>query len=232
MGRGKVFRAPFLMITGIIGKGRAGKSTYSAYLIWKDYKRYNRYYNIRKPFFRSVYRRFFPFHDYRFCTDETFPYCDHITYDDLGKWNVPDNSLIVLEECGLGFNNRKWKSFSDDALRLVALIGHKKSDIVWSSQTADVDLALRVRTHNLFLISRSFSHFSYVEPIEYDFDVADGSLQCLYTKSQGFARIRDFFTRRARLFWRKPYYHLFDSYSDSFKYPLPVPSDLAPVIEI
>lgn len=218
------------MITGIVGKGRAGKTTYAAYLIYKDYYRYHRYHSIRSLFLKRLYRFFNPFHDFRFCTDESIPYCEHISYQDFGKWNVPDNSLVVLEEAGLGFNNRKWKDFTDDALRMIALIGHKKSDIVWSSQTADVDLALRVRTHNLFLISRSFGNFSYIEPIAYDLDVKDGALGSLYTKSVGFARFKDFVSRRARLFNRKPYYCLFDSFNDSHKYEFPVPFDLFPEI--
>lgn len=214
------------MIIGILGKGRAGKTTYAAAMIYKDYMRYNRYHKIKSPFFKRLYKKYRPFHDYRFCTDETIQYCDHISYEDFGKWDVPDNSLIVLEECGLGFNNRNWKKFSDDALRMIALIGHKKSDIVWSSQIADVDLAIRSRSHELYLISRSFGHYSYVEPISYDLDVIDGELASWYSKSSGFARVRDFITRRARLFNRKPYYELFDSYVDGAVYPNSVPLDI------
>lgn len=218
------------MITGIIGKGRAGKTTYAAYIIYKDYLRYNKHFKIKSKFWANLYRRFFPFHDFRFCTDESVQFCDHIDYKDFGKWDVPDNSLIVLEECGLGFNNRRWADFSDEALRMIAKIGHKRSDILWSSQTADVDLALRIRTHNLYMISRSFGNYSYIEPITYDFDVRDGNLASLYSKSQGIARLRDFITRRARFFNRKPYYHLFDSFEDTANYTVAQPVDILPEI--
>lgn len=220
------------MVIGIVGKGGSGKTTLGAAIMYKDYLRQNRAYKIKSKFLRNLYSRFFPYHDYRFCTDDSVQFCDHFSYDSFGKWNVPDNSLIWLEECGLGFNNRRWKEMTPEAQSMIAKIRHHKSDIYWTNQADDIDCFLLRRTHQVYLLSKSFGDFSYKEPIAYDLDVVNGDICSTYTKSYGFARIKDFITGRARFFNRRPYYAFFDSFEDSTEYELPIPNDLIPNIEI
>ena len=136
------------MIIGVFGKPRAGKTTYSARFVQKNKKKL--FVCEKLPFLRVLLHPY----DVVYCTDPTIQDTVYIDYEHLGKWKPTKNSLIILEEAGIGLDNRKWKNLSEDASYLFALHGHVGCDILWSSQTVDVDKKLLSRTHKLFLCLR------------------------------------------------------------------------------
>lgn len=201
-------------IYGIYGKPRAGKTSISAGIVLENEKR-------RK-------KRKGKYFDYIYSTDETIQGVIPITYDMFGKWNIKDNSLIILEECGIGLDSRNWKQLEEIQKRTIALIGHHKSTILWSSQTADVDKALRVRTHKLFQVERYIGNFSIIKPIQYQFGVNNetGELADRYHVPQGIVEVLPAILRREiKIVNRKQYYKRFDSYKDDYSYPLPCPAE-------
>lgn len=212
-------------IYGIMGKPRAGKTTLVAAIAYENYKRKSRSEKLIKPF-KFIYDKIKPHYDNVYCTDLTIQNTIKFSYYTFGKWEPAPRSLILLEECGIGFNNRNYKSMPEEAKRLIAYIGHKKSSIVWSSQTADIDICLRVRTHKIFMIRKWLSHFSSVSPIDYEFGVDNerGEMRDIYHTPQGLIKVLfSFITRSSFMFWRKPYYKMFDSFEDNYKYPLKAP---------
>lgn len=194
-------------IYGIFGKPRAGKTTLSAGIVQIN--------NKRKAKGKGIY------FDRIYSTDETIKGVIPITYKQFGHWDIKDNSLIILEECGIGLNNRKWKEMDDEQKRTIAMIGHHKSTILWSSQTADIDKTLRVRTHKLYQVEKYAGQYSLITDIEYQFGVNNemGTLEDRYHIPEGLRDVlKAILHKEIRLFRRKPFYKMFDSYKDEYEY--------------
>lgn len=208
------------MILGIFGKPRSGKTTYATYIVQKNFRKQR---ICRKfPFLTFLLKPYTCI----YCTDHTIQGTIPISYDFLGMWKPIPHSLILLEEAGIGLNNRNWKRLSSDATDLFCTCGHKKVDIIWSSQTADVDCKLLSRTHRLLIAKPTFiPHVSFFEPISFSIGVDNTThtLQDMYTQSEKFFRVFDFITHRSFLFYRKPWYRYFDSYVDNHTYTLDHP---------
>lgn len=71
----------------------------------------------------------------------------------LGKLHFPPKSLVLLDEIGLVFNNRDFKSFSKEAINFFKLQRHYGVKVVACSQADDYDKVIRNLVDNLFLIS-------------------------------------------------------------------------------
>lgn len=208
------------MILGIYGKPRAGKTTLAARMARKNYIKL-RICN-KLPFLRRLLHSY----DVIYCTDETIAHTVHISYDNLGKWRPPRNSLIILEEAGIGLDNRNYKKLDAAAARLFALHGHIGCDIIWSSQTADVDKKLRNRTHKLLLVEKSWMPgFSRVIPVAYAVDVDDDThkLDDMYSRPRGFLILLYALIGRVKYVFRPFWYRYFDSFVDNGVYPLDGP---------
>lgn len=209
------------MITGIFGKPRSGKTTYAARIVQKNKKKLKLV--KRFPFLYRVLRPY----DVIYCTDETIEDTITVTYESLGKWRPVRNSLLILEEAGIGLNNRNWKALSNDAAYLFALHGHIGCDILWSSQTVDVDKKLLSRTHSLYLCSRFFG-YTVLLPISFSVDVDNETHQLVdaYSKPRGLSAIFSVILPfgRGKMFRRRPYYKYFDSFVDNHDYTMETPS--------
>lgn len=205
------------MITGIFGKPRSGKTTYSAMIVQK---------NNRKKYFHLKHKWAFwlRYYDVIYCTDPSIQGTITITYQELGKWKPTPNSLFILEEAGVGLNNRNFKSLTADATNLFATHGHNHCDILWSSQTVDVDLKLKSRTHIMYL-ARKLGGLTILSPISFSVDVDNEKhlLDDFYYKAVGFEKLFNFLFRRTIIFRRKPWYKYFDSFNDEWIY-----KDIAP----
>lgn len=213
------------MIVGIFGKPRSGKTCYCAYKAHQSAVRKKRCAKLPK-WMRGMYRRLFPFYDYFYCTDESVQDTITISYDTLGMWRPPENCCIWLEEAGLGLDCRAHKDLKKETKRLIAMHGHVRGcDIYWSSQTADVDKQLRVRTHYLYMCRAGVGDFSVLQPITYEFGVDNdsGDLKDCYHCDKGLRAFFNIIFRRAIVLWRRPVYKFFDSYIDNFNYILDTP---------
>lgn len=201
-------------IVGILGRPRAGKTTISAGLVIENEKRKQK---NRGKYFDRIY-----------CTDETIKGTIPIKYKEFGTWNIKDNSLILLEECGLGFDNRNKNQLPEIVKRTMALIGHHKSCIVWSSQRADIEINLRERTHVIYLVDKLSSRFSLVKTISYAVDVDNelGEIVNKYHKPEGLAEVfRAIKQHDYKYLYRPQYYKQFDSFNDDYIYPALDPAD-------
>lgn len=65
--------------------------------------------------------------------------CDTI---ELGKWTFPRNSLVILDEAGIEYNNRKYKSFPEYAIKWYKKHRHYGVDVILISQEVDIDITL------------------------------------------------------------------------------------------
>lgn len=84
-----------------------------------------------KPLFQTVYANMYLPNSYEF------------EAEDLGLFRVPENTLMIIDEAGMYFDSRKFKSFSDHARDFLKLHRQHRVKMIFASQTTDVDKKIR-----------------------------------------------------------------------------------------
>lgn len=126
---------PLIMV---FGKKGSGKTTYLAKLAYKYTKLgKNVYSNVHLP---NVYL---------------------IEDKDVGHKMLPPDSVLLFDEAGMQYDNRKFKNFDDATRNWFKLQRHYKVRVYLFSQTFDVDKKLRDLTDEMLLVERRFRVFSY-----------------------------------------------------------------------
>ena len=192
---------------------------------------------------RFIYNTFFKknFYDVIYSTDPTFQDTIEITYEDLGMWKPTPNSVLILEEAGIGLSSRSYKTLTKESKRFAAMHRHCFCDLLLISQTVDIDKAYRQRSHLLFMIEKSFlfPQFTSLRRIIYSVDVDEQThdlvdaysklkglpylLEILFNSARGKLKKQQFPFVRSRVMWRRPWYDYFDSFVDDFEYPMEDP---------
>ena len=166
------------MILGIYGKPRSGKTTYAAKIAASNHFSKMRYLK------RHGSLDGFKGYPVIYCTDPSIMYTVTIDYSDVGTFKPTWGSLFIFEEAGIGFNNRDFKKLTSDATYFFATCGHNNVDIIWSSQSVDVDKKLKERTHQIYICEKK-GVFSIMHLIDYSVDVIEHMLDDYYTKPSG-----------------------------------------------
>ena len=78
-----------------------------------------------------------------------------ITKSDIGNYMIQD-CLLIMDEAGIDYNNRNFKTFSDDETYFYKFHRHYNVDIAMFSQDFDVDVKLRKLATRLFIVQKSF----------------------------------------------------------------------------
>ena len=105
---------------------------------------------------RELYKRWGQY-DYTFsnfgcrcCTGR-----DDISLAGLGTWTFPPHSYIAIDEAGIEYNNRKFKSLDQATIQWFKLHRHYRCDLsVWSQSWDDMDITLRRLADRLYYIKR------------------------------------------------------------------------------
>lgn len=84
---------------------------------------------------------------------------------DLDKFTPDSNSLICIDEAGITFGNRDYKSFSKGLIEWFKLQRHYKVKVIFNSQSWDVDKKLRELTDSLILQTNIGNVISISRPI-------------------------------------------------------------------
>lgn len=80
---------------------------------------------------------------------------DDVDLKDLGKWTFPAGSYVAIDEAGIEYNNRKFKSLSQETIKWFKLHRHYGCDIsIWSQSWDDMDVTLRRLADRLYYIKR------------------------------------------------------------------------------
>lgn len=77
---------------------------------------------------------------------------------DLGIYEIHD-SLIIIDEAGLEFNNREFKSYPKNCNFFFKYHRHYNCDVIILSQDLDVDVKIRKLATNYYLLKKSFIPF-------------------------------------------------------------------------
>lgn len=210
------------MIIGVYGKPRSGKSTFLARKVF--------WARIKKTFCGSsrFLRAIFAPYDAIFCLDPSFKGCICIDRFDVGAFDptVYGRTLFILNEAGSNYNNKDFKNLPPHVRAFWAQHGHYHCDIIWDSQTVNVNNELRNKTDHYYVIRRKRGK-SVVNRISYD-------IGCNATNDdlvEKFSEPRGFFSKLiARLlhlrysFRRSHYYKEFDSHVKQLEFHKSAPA--------
>lgn len=151
------------------------------------------------------HKRFLDFGQYdRVFTSFYCQGCYKLNVYDLAKYDF-SNSLVLIDEISLYFDNRDFKNFGSDFLYFFKLHGHYNIDLVWCSQSySDADKKIRDITDTVYLLEKSrLPHYSILKKIYHNYSFKG-------------RQISDVYDIASRLEWkyinRKKYYKYFDSY--------------------
>ena len=133
-----------------------------------------------------------------------------ISAKDLETFTPEQNSAVFLDEVGLTYDNRKFKTFSDGANEWYKF-QRKYKCVVWmNSQALDIDLKIRTLADGLFLCNGIAGVCGIMRPIKRSITLTEPT-------SEAESRIADKLEFRSIFFWKfiwgPRYFKYFDSYS-------------------
>lgn len=96
---------------------------------------------------------------------ENIPGTYKIDYKDIGYKAFPPDSVILIDEVGMIWDNRNFKSFDPKVRDWFKLQRHYKCTVYLFSQTFDIDKKLRDLTDEMYLVEKKFRVFSYAKRI-------------------------------------------------------------------
>ena len=85
--------------------------------------------------------------------------------DWIGKYDFPKNSVLLIQEAGMTWDNRNFKSFPSEVRDFFKLQRHKSVIVVLASQSFDVDKKLRDLTDEMYLVTNFMRIFSIAKRI-------------------------------------------------------------------
>lgn len=91
--------------------------------------------------------------------------CYKIDYTDIGYSHFPPDSCILIDEVGMIWDNRNFKSFDSKVRDWFKLQRHYKCKVYLFSQTFDVDKKIRDLVDEMYLVEKKFRVFSYSKRI-------------------------------------------------------------------
>lgn len=106
---------------------------------------------------------------------EPIPGCHLIVPEDIGYFEFPPHSLIVIDEIGMIWDNRNFKSFKPEVRDWFKLQRHRKCKVICASQSFDVDKKIRDLADDMFLLQKKFRVFSYGKRILKILDITEAT---------------------------------------------------------
>lgn len=92
---------------------------------------------------------------------EPIPGCYLVSVDDIGHCEFKPNSVLLVDEVGMVWDNRQFKNFKTEVRDWFKLQRHRRVKVYLFSQTFDIDKKLRDLTDEMFFIEKKFRVFSY-----------------------------------------------------------------------
>lgn len=93
--------------------------------------------------------------------------------DDLSS--LPDGSVILLDEVGMIWDNRNFKSFRTSDRDYFKMQRHHRHVVYLFSQTFDVDVKIRVLTDQMYLVKSCTNFLSSVRRISRTLDIVEAT---------------------------------------------------------
>lgn len=185
------FANPYKLIF-IFGKKGAGKSTLMVRCMLRDLKR--------------------GWHVYTDIQDCVIPNVRIIKSSDLSSFAPEANSALYLDEVGIAFDNRSYKSFDSGLRDFFKLQRKYKCKVVMNSQSFDVDKKIRDVTDSMILQTAIGNVLTLSRPIKRTVTLCEAT-------AQADSRIADNLKFESIFKWRVYFMPKYFKYFESFKAP-------------
>ena len=96
---------------------------------------------------------------------EKIPGCYLIAPEQIGFVELLPNSVLLVDEVGMIWDNRNFKNFKPEVRDWFKLQRHRRVRVYLFSQTFDIDKKIRDLTDDMYLIEKKFRVFSYAKRI-------------------------------------------------------------------
>lgn len=136
----------------------------------------------------------------------------HINASDIGAFVPVPHSVVLLDEVGMLYDNRDYKSFKPCVRDFFKLQRHYQTIVYLASQSFDIDKKLRDLTDEMYLTTCLFGWLGLVRPIRKKITLVEAS-------SQGESRIVDNLKFRSIFSWKLTFLPRYSKYFQSFVLP-------------
>ena len=106
---------------------------------------------------------------------DPIPGCYYIPVQDIGYYEFPKHSLLIIDEIGMIWDNRNFKSFPVEVRDWFKLQRHRCVKVYCASQSFDVDKKIRDLADDMFLLQKKFRVFSYGKRILKVLDIVEAT---------------------------------------------------------
>lgn len=90
----------------------------------------------------------------------------HLIADaDIGFYNIPPESVLIIDEAGMIWDNRHYKNFKPEVRDWFKLQRHHRVRVYLASQTFDIDKKLRDLCDDMYLVECRMRIFAYARRI-------------------------------------------------------------------
>ena len=144
--------------------------------------------------------------------DCTLPNIRIIDINDLGNFIPEQNSVLLIDEAGIIFDNRNWKRFTEEKRDFFKFQRHYKVICYLASQTYDIDSKLRDLCDSLILVQNIGIVYTLVRPIRKAITLTEAV-------AEGESRIAENLKFKSPLSWKIFKNIKYSRYFDSFVVP-------------
>lgn len=92
--------------------------------------------------------------------------CNVLNIDDIGEKEFPVNSVLLIDEVSLIWDNRNFKTFPQKVARYFRLQRHYRNIVYLFSQNFDVDKKIRDLCDDMYLLTNFFGYLSVARKIK------------------------------------------------------------------
>lgn len=114
-------------------------------------------------------------HGWTVFSTDPIPGCYLIRPEEIGYYELPWHSLLIIDEIGMIWDNRDFKNFSNAVRDWFKLQRHRGVKVICASQSFDVDKKIRDLADDMFLLQKKFRVFSYGKRILKILDIVEAS---------------------------------------------------------
>lgn len=197
----KKYKNPYRLYL-IFGKKGSGKSTQLCKIALKYLKKNKNLVKHKKSVW-TVYTNM---------SDMCIPDVRIIDIKHLGDFVPVSNSILLLDEAGLDFDNRQYKNFSTSKRDFFVYQRHYKVICYLASQSYNVDKKLRDLCDGMFLYNCIFNVFSLCRPIRKSITLTEST-------SEAESRVAENLKFKWVFSWRITFIPKYSKYFKSFVIP-------------
>lgn len=133
----------------------------------------------------------------------------------IGKYDFPKNSVLLIQEAGITWDNRNFKSFPSEVRDFFKLQRHKNVIVVLASQSFDVDKKLRDLTDEMYLIVPFMRIFSIAKKINKKITIHKADKNDDSANQESF--LTESYSFDLPFFWKFTYIPRYVKYFNSFE---------------